>query len=262
MIMAPFGTELRRMWLEGWVFIRLGDNLWYHCGLVYLQPQRVTYLRAHLASEREDGQCELYLRLDEAELPEVLHEVDLAKSLDLSCPLRIRLYKLQAWQVPHTPFSLGLHLTIQALHLYLPMVSNDVRFWKGSHEELADERARRLKQATLAAERRRKAAAKAAPAGGVPPAAGGPRVRHRRQPRPPDAGLLPIVDVAAAIADLPEGIVAGAALLAAEDLADIPGSAACLDVEDDPDADHGDLPGVPAFRRDWQASLLQRDEGY
>ena len=163
-------------------------------GLVYLNPQRITYLKVHMLYDEPPSRAVLQCRLDENGLPETMHEVDVARSLPLQRDIRLRLYKLISVEAPHVPFSVGLELVVEAMDVHIHMACNDIVYWKGQFVELSEELERRMKKAREAAARRQAAQAKAAAAAG-PKAAAKPRAKHRAQQRPANQGLSALMDI-------------------------------------------------------------------
>ena len=161
LLMCIAGSPHRRLLMKGWLFLRFGESRWAHVGLVYLSPQRFTYLQVHHLEEQADGRHVLRARLDAKGWPETMHEVTLAQSLPLERDMRLRVYKLIAWEAPMCPFRVGAHLTVEPLDSYLPMVCNDIQYWKGRETELREEQERRQRKADGARERRKRAEAKA-----------------------------------------------------------------------------------------------------
>ncbi len=249
-IQCPAGSEARRLLAEGWLFLRLGQEDWVHCGLVYFNPRRITYLRVHLLEERPDASAVLQARLDDQELPQVLHETDLAKQLPLASPISMTVYKLMAWESAHVPFALGALLEVQPLDKWLSMACNHLNYWAGSEVELQEERVRRAQKAEKEKARRAAAAAKAAarPKPAAPPSAPQPKRQDRPRQAPPNAGLeaLPIADAA-------PGAAAGASVVAPGVRLDVEGEeieeAGNMDAPDLEDAN--DFPGGEAMRQEW-----------
>ncbi len=206
LILCPPDLPHRRLLLEGWLFHRYNEVWWTHLGLVYLSPHRLTYLRVHLLEELEDQRCILQCRLDAKGHPEYLHEVDLAQQLPLESPLRLRIYKLMAWEVAHVPFSFGLRLVVEPLDLHLRMSCNNVQYWMGRDNEIREQQQRRREKAAREQARRRAARAKAAAANAAPaePRAS-PQAKHRPAQSPENQGLPVLMD-----AEPVEGQPAGA----------------------------------------------------
>ena len=254
LLMCRPDTIHRHLLVNGWLFVRLGSSLWYHIGMMYLNPQRGTFVQVYETMALEDGMFDLTCRCPGG-LPEVFQDVQIARSIDLGQPLHIRLFKLVSMEAHMHPFVLGTKLTVQPLDSHLFMACNDARFWFGRDKENLDEWNRRAKKAAKAAADRRKAAAKAgvAPA----PAASPPRRNRRAVQRPAGAGMVAppgAAMVALPLADSVPAAPAPASHLFAEG-----------DVEESLDADrdgelyrHG-LPGGAGLEEDWRAALQRRD---
>ena len=119
-------------------------------GLVYLNPQRPTYLEVFPAGQVSWDRTILDARLVDETAP-VFNEIMLMQALDLSVPVHVVLYKLVAIDRSHTPFILGRGLLASPLHQHNRMINNDFQWWSGEDAELRE-----------AAEKARATAARAA----------------------------------------------------------------------------------------------------
>ncbi len=251
LLLCPEKTELRRLLLEGWLFARFNGDTFFHCGLVYLNPQRVTYLRVHLEQEHADGRVLLSCQLSAKSLPETHTDVEVAASFNLEEEIRVTLYKLVSSEMPHIPFTVGTRLHAVPLDQHVAMPENNVRVWKGRPAELVDEAARRAKLAAKEATRRANARAKAS---AVPKAAPEPRAKGRPVQRPRNAGieasdlaagaLVPIGDDAAV-----RPARAGERLLAPGDYDENDGAAFLAPAPGE--GGEAELPGGAGLAEDW-----------
>ena len=258
LLLCPAGQPMRYLLMEGWLFIRFDEEHFAHCGLVYLSPQRITYLKVHLLREFVDGRCNLQVRLADDDMPEVLHETDLAQQLPLERPLRLRLYKLLSFEQAHIPFALGSCLLVEPLDKSCRMVTNDCAYWNGEEAEIRDETIRRMKKAEQERKTRQAAAAKAKAAPSPAPAGGRqPRQQHRPQQRPADCGLPPLQDVGPLSGgDLRPDPAASVGSRLMEDgqevqVADVANAGMNMDDE------RPEFPGSDAMRSDWAAALRE-----
>lgn len=185
----------------------------------------------------------------------ISHGVDLAQQLPLESPLRLRIYKLMAWEVAHVPFSFGLRLVVEPLDLHLRMSCNNVQYWMGRDNEIREQQQRRREKAAREQARRRAARAKAAAANAAPaePRAS-PQAKHRPAQSPENQGLPVLMD-----AEPVEGQPAGAPrpqrrvrLLA--DGEEVDGDVTADEGSRQLDeGDSNEFPGGDVMRKDWNA---------
>ncbi len=251
-LICPPKTLARKLLVEGWLFVRLGESSWWHDSLQYLNPIRGTYMSVRQAESLGEDRFVLKTVLVNNQLP-MYQDVEIARDIVLDRPLNFSMYKLIATDAPVLEFTPGKRLLVEGLHKHIAMEQPVVQLWKGFDIEMRDEFDRRKRQAEKAAAARAKARVKAAPA--AKPAMRPPRPRRVVQ-RPRGAGLraplapapLPLQDGAPleAAAPRPVFLVEGEIPTeygdeGAQDLVDI-------------DAAAGDLPGGEGFSRDWQAA--------
>ena len=110
--------------MQGWVFAKFNDHMW-HIELSYLSPVRRTYLRVHILRTRLDDVVDVEMCLGEDGMLATMTEVEITHFLDLSGGVRIRLYKLCAWESPQQDLTIGKCLTLQPLDRCYGMVTND-----------------------------------------------------------------------------------------------------------------------------------------
>ena len=202
LLMCPSGTELRRLLLEGWVFVKFGDTF-FHVGMTYLSPQRMTYLKVHVMNEDETGRVAFECRLQADGLPETYTDIEIARELDLGPEMSIQLYKLESTERPHIPFTIGNELFAEPMDRYFTMQQNEVTFWNGADAEMRAESARRLKRVKTEAEKRKKAEAKAR--ADPQPAPANARGLRRPVQRPRNSGIPISADLTESAGSIPFG---------------------------------------------------------
>ena len=183
------------------IVIQLQEDIWLHVGLLYLNPQRPTYLRLHWLGAGVGGRVKLEAHAHEDGLPETFSDVEAIDQLRSNEPASIRCWRLLSFNRPHVPFAFAREVLVEPLDKSCRIPEdNHFCFWRGRDQELADETRRRMRKAQLRAKAAAQAKAKAAAA--PPPAdhshGRGNRENRRAAQRPPDAGLptyaLPIAD--------------------------------------------------------------------
>ena len=213
--MAPPKSPPRALLLGGHLFLKTcPPDMWWHISLVYLNPQRPTYLKAHPCGRDSRDQTLLEVRVSDS-MPECRTDVELAKELELDNELHMSLWKLVSYDRPHVPFVVGKPLTVVPLEQACRLDhDNNFKFWKGSAVELREEFERRRKAIERARKQRRDAARTRSASAPAAPR----RRRHRRAQRPPGAGvlMLPLQDGAVTDSEVGAAPAAPALRLLAE----------------------------------------------
>ena len=186
--MCPSGTPLRIWLLDAYLIVRLQAR-YFHVALMYLNPRRPTFMEVFLDRELPGGRIVVNAKLVDGQST-VLNEIELMKSLDLSVPINMTLYKLTSVKKEHQPFVVGNELLATPCEYEQRMQTNNVTFWPGIEAETAERQEQARKAAVAAAKRAAKAKAKAAPV----QVDARPQVRPERQRRaPPRDPTLPLL---------------------------------------------------------------------
>ena len=198
---APKNTKMRVLLKSSWIVFRVGEH-WWHCGLMYFNPRRPTFLQVKPRPGQVWGHTVIDPIYDSNQLA-VTHTVLEAMScLDLRTPQDLQLYRLIAFNRDLPGWKPDRLLTVAPVHDQIEEVPETIRFWQGASAELTAEMTRRQKQ-DLAAERKRER--DAAPGG----PSGSRRGRQSRTTTPQheamraaakramDEELVPLLDVPA-----------------------------------------------------------------
>ena len=256
LLLCRFGTAARSLLTNGWLCALYQNEHWYHIGLVYLNPQRFTYLKMeHVLTVPASGEVTLGVELVDGEA-ECFTDVEAMAALDPTLQAEVKLYKLTSHPCqPLIPFSLGNLVNVEPLELNGGAPIDNMRWWLGRDLELVEEINRRKK----ANQERAAKAAKSKPEAKHAPRP--PRLSRSAQ-KPPNAGLpvprasllAPIADAAAAAPGAHHGEVR-LGVDGMEDDAEAP-TEAPLDVGDD---DQVAVPGGDQFLDSWEDAVEHAD---
>ena len=197
---CPYKSVERRLLRNGHMVAVLQGNIFLHVGLMYLNPERATYLRLHPVRVCDRGQQLLECRLVDGAL-ELLTDVEAMQLLCLDREADLSLCRIRGlYGEEHTPFIIGSRILVEPLDLSIPDARYSVHFWKGRDAELRDELARRRRQRARNVRRQ-------GPAGhGANEQNVAQRQTRRLAQLPPSAGLLMLPSAEGASEDLQEPV--------------------------------------------------------
>ena len=147
---APKRSLFRQHLQGAWVVINIG-TLWLNIGLQYFRPRRPTLLQMELLPDPVWGHRivrPIYTAAGDA-MPITAHK--LFELLDLSSPLAVRIYKIQAFRTNLSGWKPDRLLPIAPIAKFIDTIPDELVFWKGLTAELAEDAERQRKKADAAA---------------------------------------------------------------------------------------------------------------
>ena len=116
LLVCPPGSQARKWLLEGYIFVQLSPGqLWLHAGLVYLNPQRFTWLQVKQTDSLGNGRSVLSSFLRGDGMPPCFADLEALMLLEIDKPLSVVLYRLVCSDRPMVPFAPGQRIVVDRL---------------------------------------------------------------------------------------------------------------------------------------------------
>ena len=136
LLMCPPESKARKLLINGLLFVRFsgatGAPSWHHIGLMYLNPQRPTYLQVRQVDHQQArGRVVFQVPLADS-LPVCHTDVEATQCIDAQAEARASLFCLIGVDMGMQPFSLGRQIYAEPLdHFCHVPGGNRIRFWMG-----------------------------------------------------------------------------------------------------------------------------------